>query len=73
MSDLALAFQSQGKSAESAAVAREAMEIYRRKGPDDWQCFRAESLLGASLAGQQKYAEADQTEQPAGPEQNCLL
>jgi hypothetical protein len=31
----------------------------RKKRPDDWQCFRAESLLGASLAGQKKYAEAE--------------
>ena len=27
--------------------------------PEDWQRFRAESLLGASLAGQKKYAEAE--------------
>jgi hypothetical protein len=27
--------------------------------PDDWQRFRAESLLSASLAGQEKYAEAE--------------
>ena len=28
-------------------------------GTDNWQRFRAESLLGASLAGQKKYAEAE--------------
>jgi hypothetical protein len=27
--------------------------------PEDWQRFRAESLLGASLAGQKKYPEAE--------------
>jgi hypothetical protein len=25
----------------------------------DWQTFRAESLLGGSLAGQKKFAEAE--------------
>ncbi|HEV3117397.1 MAG TPA: serine/threonine-protein kinase [Gemmataceae bacterium] len=57
--DLALAYQSQGKFAESEAVAREASEFYRKKQPDDWPRFRAESLLGASLAGQKKYVEAE--------------
>ena len=31
----------------------------RKNRPDDWKGFRAESLLGASLAGQKKYAEAE--------------
>ena len=57
--DLALAYLSQGKFAESEPLAREAMEFDRKKQPDDWQAFRAESLLGASLAGQKKYAEAE--------------
>ena len=35
------------------------MEFNRRKQPNDWQRFRAESLLGASLAGQKKYVEAE--------------
>jgi tetratricopeptide (TPR) repeat protein len=57
--DLALAYQSQGKYAASEALSREALEFDRKKQPDDWQRFRAESLLGASLAGQKKYAEAE--------------
>jgi tetratricopeptide (TPR) repeat protein len=57
--DLALAYQSQGKFAGSEALAREALELGRKKQPDDWQRFRAESLLGASLAGQKKYVEAE--------------
>jgi tetratricopeptide (TPR) repeat protein len=57
--DLALAYQSQGKFAESEALAREALEFDRKKQPDDWQRFRAESLLGASLAGQKKYVEGE--------------
>ena len=57
--DLALADQSQGKFAESEPLAREAVDFYRKEHPDDWQGFRAESLLGASLAGRKKYAEAE--------------
>ncbi len=57
--ELALAYQSQGKFADSEPLAREALETDRRKRPDDWQRFLAESLLGASLAGQKKYVEAE--------------
>ncbi|MGO9087224.1 MAG: tetratricopeptide repeat protein [Candidatus Sulfotelmatobacter sp.] len=57
--DLALAYLSQGKFVQSEPLAREAMELYQKKQPDDWQRFRAESLLGASLAGQKKYGEAE--------------
>jgi PAS domain-containing protein len=57
--DLALAYQSQGKFGEAEPLAREALEFNRKKQPDDWQRSRAESLLGASLAGQKKYAAAE--------------
>ena len=57
--DLALAYQSQGKFAKSEALAREIVDVDRKKRPDDWSRFRAETLLGASLAGQKKYAEAE--------------
>jgi len=56
---LALAYQSQGKFVESEPLAREAVEFYAKKMPDDWQRFRAASLLGAALAGQKKYVEAE--------------
>jgi len=56
--DLALAYLSQGKFAESEPVAREALEAEKKVQPDNWQRFRAASLLGASLAGEKKYAEA---------------
>ena len=57
--DLALAYQSEGKFAASEPLAREALETDKKIQPDDWQRFRAESLLGASLAGEKKYAEAE--------------
>jgi serine/threonine protein kinase/tetratricopeptide (TPR) repeat protein len=57
--DLSLANLSRGKAAESEALARESLHFYQQTQPEDWQRFRAESLLGASLAGQKKYAEAE--------------
>jgi tetratricopeptide (TPR) repeat protein len=57
--DLALAYQAQAKFAASEALAREIVEIDRKKLPDDWQRFHAESLLGASLAGQKKFVESE--------------
>ena len=57
--DLALAYLSQEKFAESEPLARQAVEFDRRKRPDDWARFCDESVLGASLAGQKKYAEAE--------------
>jgi hypothetical protein len=57
--DLALAYMSERKFAQSEPLAREVLDFNRRKQPDDWQRFRAESLLGASLGGQKKYVEAE--------------
>jgi eukaryotic-like serine/threonine-protein kinase len=57
--DLALAYISQRKFADSEPLAREAFDFDSKKSPDDWQRFRAESLLGASLAGEKNSAEAE--------------
>lgn len=56
--DLALADISLGKFVEAEPLAREAVEFSRANRPEDWRRFRAESLLGTSLAGQKRYAEA---------------
>ena len=57
--DLALVYISQGKFAQSEPLARENLAFAERALPDRWQRFRAASLLGASLAGQRKFAEAE--------------
>jgi tetratricopeptide (TPR) repeat protein/predicted Ser/Thr protein kinase len=57
--DLALAYESQGKFTESEPLARQAEATERMKQPDNWLGCWAESLLGASLAGEKKYAEAE--------------
>jgi hypothetical protein len=46
--DLALAYLSQRQFAKSGPLASESLEFYQKQQPDDWQRFRAESLLGAS-------------------------
>jgi len=57
--DLALAYVSERKFAQSEPLAREALETQKKVQPDDWQRYRAASVLGASLAGEKKYAEAE--------------
>ena len=59
MADLAQVYQSEGKSAESAALARQAVDLMRKSRPDDWQRFRAETILGAALAGENRFDEAE--------------
>ena len=56
---LAVTLQAQEKFAQSETLARQAVELDRQKRPDDWRRFHAESVLGGSLAGQKKYAEAE--------------
>jgi tetratricopeptide (TPR) repeat protein len=57
--ELALAHIADGKYAESLPLAREVLEFNERTQPNDWHRFCAMSLLGACLAGQKKYADAE--------------
>lgn len=45
--------------AEAEKVLRECLTIREAKLPDDWSTFNTKSLLGASLIGRHKYAEAE--------------
>jgi TolA-binding protein len=47
-----------GKFAEAEPLARECLRLRELQIPDDWLTFNALSLLGESLLGQKKYAEA---------------
>jgi hypothetical protein len=49
----------EGRFTQSEPLAREAQEFQLRTQPDNWQLFWAESLLGASLAGEKRYVEAE--------------
>jgi tetratricopeptide (TPR) repeat protein len=48
-----------GRPVEAEPVLRECLAIREKKQPDVWTTFYTQSLLGGSLGGQQKYAEAE--------------
>jgi eukaryotic-like serine/threonine-protein kinase len=56
---LARIYEAEGKFAESASLLRKVLESDRVNHREDWGHFSDESVLGASLAGQKKYAEAE--------------
>jgi eukaryotic-like serine/threonine-protein kinase len=47
------------KPTEAEPLLRQSLAIHNQKTPDDWSTFETRSLLGASLLGQKKYAEAE--------------
>ena len=47
------------KFAEAEPAARECLAIREKRVPEDWQTFHARSMLGGSLLGQTRYAEAE--------------
>jgi dipeptidyl aminopeptidase/acylaminoacyl peptidase len=49
----------QGKFAEAEGLARKCLIQRETEIPDDWRTFNARSMLGGSLLGQKKYAEAE--------------
>jgi hypothetical protein len=44
---------------EAEASFRDAMGIYEKAASDVWERYNSQSLLGASLAGQKRFAEAE--------------
>ena len=48
-----------GGFAEAEAPARQCLALRERETPDDWRTFNARSMLGGSLLGQKKHAEAE--------------
>jgi serine/threonine protein kinase/tetratricopeptide (TPR) repeat protein len=48
-----------GRHESAAAILRDCVAILQKKQPESWVLFRAESLLGAALLTQKKYAEAE--------------
>jgi len=49
----------EGKFAEAELAGRECLALCEKQIPDNWLAFDARSLLGGSLLGQKKYAEAE--------------
>jgi serine/threonine protein kinase/Tfp pilus assembly protein PilF len=56
---LCLCLVQQKKFSEAESLLRECLEIREQKLPEDWMTFNAKSLLGGSLLGQKKYADAE--------------
>jgi hypothetical protein len=52
----------QAKYAEAETTLRTALDTYRKANLESWQRYNCESLLGRSLAGQKKFAEAEPLE-----------
>jgi len=59
INDLALLYLDQGRDAQAESLLREALASHEKANTNTWVRYNCESLLGASLAGQKKYAEAE--------------
>ena len=59
LAEKAKALLDAGKYDEAEPVARECLALREKEIPDDWRTFNARSMLGGSLLGQKKYAEAE--------------
>jgi eukaryotic-like serine/threonine-protein kinase len=59
MNALALLYMKQLKYARAEALLHQAVNGYQGTGLNTWGRYNCESMLGASLAGQKKYAEAE--------------
>jgi non-specific serine/threonine protein kinase/serine/threonine-protein kinase len=59
MNNLAGAYLDARRWAEAEKTARECLSLREKKQPGDWWCYHTISQLGAALAGQKKYAEAE--------------
>jgi tetratricopeptide (TPR) repeat protein len=58
LAELALVLLNGEKFRDAEPLARECLESREKNIPDDWRTFNTRSLLGGSLLGQKKYAEA---------------
>jgi serine/threonine protein kinase len=56
---LAICLMKQGKHLDAEPILGRSLAIRRKAQPDGWATFITRSLLGGSLLGQKKYAEAE--------------
>src|SRR5688572_1061225 len=57
--NLALVHLNEGRFAQAESLLRTALASYEKVASDGWERYNCESMLGASLTGQQKYEEAE--------------
>lgn len=56
---VAISLRTQGRFSEAEPLARECLSVLEHEIPDSWLRFCSQSVLGATLLGQKKYAEAE--------------
>jgi len=59
MNDLEFLYLNERKYAPAEALLREALNRFDKAAPESWRRFDSQSMLGASLAAQKRYAEAE--------------
>jgi hypothetical protein len=59
LGELATTLLAAGKPAEAESCARDLLARREQQSPDAWQLLEAKSVLGSTLAGQKKFAEAE--------------
>jgi WD40 repeat protein len=59
LGNLGLELIGMGQWAQAEPYARECLAIREKTQPDEWSTFNARSILGGSLLGQKKFAEAE--------------
>ncbi len=59
LAQIGLGLQQEKKWTEAEPLLRECLAIREKAQPDEWTTFNTRSLLGGSLLGQKKYAEAE--------------
>ncbi len=59
LTELTLVLAAEKKFGEAELVAREDLVFRDKNTPGSWQTFNCQSLLGASLLGQEKFSEAE--------------
>jgi hypothetical protein len=59
LAGLSLDLLAQKKWTEAESVLRNCLAIQEKNEPDAWTTFKTQALLGGSLLGQKKYADAE--------------
>jgi tetratricopeptide (TPR) repeat protein len=59
LENLATVLSDQNNYAEAEPLVRKCLTIREKTIPNDWPTFKARSVLGRSMLGQKKYAEAE--------------
>jgi hypothetical protein len=59
LAQLGVSLSKQRKWAEAETILRECLTIREKAQPDQWSTFTTRSMLGGSLLGQQKFADAE--------------